>query len=333
MSRQLSIILPCYRLDGFLPLALTSVNSAAKGLDVECLIVANNLNPAQIARLTDIASGLFSIPFRIVNAGKTDLVGALNFGLTQTDSVLIARMDQDDVMIESRLRKQVQFLETNPDIALVGSNTVIINSDGDVIALQRFPLTSEDISSQLKIGNCFAHPSVMFRRQDVVDAGAYDARFTQAEDFALYVKLNDLGYKLANLDEPLLKYRIGEQQVSSISRDLQIATTRVIIILQWTKKIASGVLPVLPEKAEYFSDWLLEVEDYAKRCLRPNKSFYTEQRVVRKALAISFIAVARSSSTLAGRNWSDTVRYLYKSYRFSPFWTFFFIVELIRGRK
>jgi glycosyltransferase involved in cell wall biosynthesis len=318
MTFEISILLPCYRIDDFLELSLVSVNRAASGLSVECLIVANNLNDREVEQLGHLSEAIFSIPFRVVNAGKTDLVGALNFGLNVTKSNFIARMDQDDIMMQARLRDQLAFLKENQNIALVGGMTQVIDSHGIPLGIQRYPTSSKEIEKQLRFGNCFAHPAIMFRREVIAEIGGYDPRFTQAEDFALYVRLVSLDYELSNLDTVVLKYRLSEQQTSSKSRDLQISTTRVIVILYWLRNTSILKYIPVPNEAKYFEIWIKELEQVCRGTTMRHAGSRSENIKIRRALAISNFVIARSSATTNSRNWLVTIKLMAKSIWCSP---------------
>ncbi len=148
---------------------------------------------------------------RIINTEEPlGLSGSRNFGLHQARADLIAFIDSDDFCEPGRLEKQVGFLLTHPEHILVGSALRYVNEKSETIGERRYPETDEEIKKRLVTVNCIAQPSVIARRQTLIDAGGYDDEFPCAEDYALWIRLARFG-KFHNLPEALTAYRIHEQ--------------------------------------------------------------------------------------------------------------------------
>ena len=73
-------------------------------------------------------------------------------------------MDADDVTLPGRFEQQVTFLDANPDRAMVASFVEHIDADGASLGVVRSPVEQGEIVRSLRQGNCFAHGTVMFRR-------------------------------------------------------------------------------------------------------------------------------------------------------------------------
>lgn len=319
MNKGVSVLIPCYRIDKYLIEALRSVNNSAQMLEVECVIVANNLNKEELASLREICEDYLTTPYRVLDAGVTDLVGALNYGLYRIENEYVARMDQDDIMLPNRLIRQIEYLETNKNISLVGSATEVIDSNGQVLGIQEFPSSPKEIRKSLRFGNSISHPTIMFRKDHILSIGGYNPLFTQAEDYALYVELCNAGYSLANLTEPLLQYRVGDQQVSNKSRAAQISTTRAIVVLQWFRVFEIGVVSPIPELGSDFPSWLFNIERHTKHTFTGGVFGYRKRILVRRTLAYSYFAIAKSCSIKNSRDWSSTRLYLGKAFLLSPY--------------
>ena len=142
------------------------------------------------------------------NETNLGLTRSLNGGLDLAGGEFIARMDADDVVMPERLARQVAFLQAHPDTGIVGSSRVLIDEAGDVIAHAPAAQTDARIRWKCLLGNPFAHPAVMIRR-DVLKRHAlrYDESYRTAQDYELWTRLLAVtkGY---NLPEPLLQYRL-----------------------------------------------------------------------------------------------------------------------------
>lgn len=145
-----------------------------------------------------------------VNRG---LPACLNLGIREARGEFVARMDADDVCHPERLRTQVDFLEAHPEVDLLGTAVRLLKSTDDREVV-RFPGDDATLRSQLPFGCPFFHPTVMWRRQRLVDAELwYDESFRRSQDFELWERAAPhLGF--ANLPEPLLFFRRHEASVS-----------------------------------------------------------------------------------------------------------------------
>ena len=138
------------------------------------------------------------------------LSGSRNAGLHEARGDFIAFIDSDDFCEPDRLKKQIAFLRANPDHVLVGSALRFIDEKSHTIGGRVYPKNDPEIKARIVAMNCIAQPSVMARRQALIDAGGYTPDFPAAEDYALWLRLARFG-KFHNLEEPLVAYRIHLQ--------------------------------------------------------------------------------------------------------------------------
>jgi glycosyltransferase involved in cell wall biosynthesis len=139
------------------------------------------------------------------SATRLGMAGSFNLGLENARGRYIARMDSDDVAYPQRLAKQLQFLDEHPDIALVGSAARLIDRNGNVAGIRRFPMTHEQILKTAVLTNPFLHPTVVWDRTRVREELRYDPRYT-AEDLELWLRLLRSGYRVANMPDLLIDY-------------------------------------------------------------------------------------------------------------------------------
>ena len=138
---------------------------------------------------------------------KDGLGSALNFGLRQCKGKYIARMDADDVCVIHRIKNQVNYLELNTDISVVGSNMAIIDEQSNIYAIKKYGLNHNSIIRHFSYKNGMGHPSVMFRR-NIIDSGElYRKDFRFCEDLELWLRLLKKGYRFSNIDKVLVFYR------------------------------------------------------------------------------------------------------------------------------
>lgn len=145
------------------------------------------------------------------NAG---LGAALNVGIRYCEHDLVARMDSDDFAVETRFEQQLAVFEVNPELAVVGSWIGEFESDPATIrAIRRVPLTNDEIYRTFGDKCPVNHPSIMFRKSEVVRAGGYRATFVQ-EDYDLWGRMIALGCKFRNIPECLVMMRTPDELFS-----------------------------------------------------------------------------------------------------------------------
>ncbi len=147
------------------------------------------------------------------------VVGAMNHALRHTAAPICARMDADDIMMLERLAMQFDFLQTNPDIDLVGScvhlfpEELIQDGFHEYIRWQNGCITPQQIADNIYVELPIANPSICFRREVVLAVGAYrDGDFP--EDYELLLRLHQRGHRMAKLPEVLLRWRDSETRLT-----------------------------------------------------------------------------------------------------------------------
>ena len=132
---------------------------------------------------------------------------ALNIGLKSCKNELIARMDSDDLSVNNRCEKQLESFKDNKELSVVGTAVSEFIDDPNVrIAYKGVKISDEDIKRQMKFRNPFNHPSVMFKKSDVLKVGSYQQWFLN-EDYYLWIRMMQNNSTFENIDEPLLKMR------------------------------------------------------------------------------------------------------------------------------
>ena len=129
----------------------------------------------------------------------------MNIGLDNAKGEFIARMDADDVAMESRFDEQVKYLVANPEVDLVGTD---VEYFGSVWGRTQAAAKHDQIRDMYLSNNPIFHPTVMFRRE-LYDRGIYryDESFRAEEDFELWGKVIPNAV-CANLNRSLLRYRV-----------------------------------------------------------------------------------------------------------------------------
>jgi glycosyltransferase involved in cell wall biosynthesis len=165
---------------------------------------------------------------RVCNQENRGLIASLNRGCQLAKGKYIARMDADDLSLPERLARQVDYLETHPDVGVLGTWVEWIDENGISISKVREPTMPNTISWTLPTRNCLSHASVTMRRDVIEQVGFYNPEALHAEDYDLWTRASSIT-KLANIPEILLRHRIWEGAISS--RQLQAQEQTIVKIM------------------------------------------------------------------------------------------------------
>ena len=148
---------------------------------------------------------------QLISRSNRGLVASLNEGIELARGKWVARMDADDIALPHRLERQLEWLEeTGADIS--GSWIKRFGtSDKRVLKLRQ---TDEAIKTEMLFCSPFAHPTVMMRTA-LVKQLRYDSTWEKAEDYDLWERAIESGWKMTNIPEVLLLYRVHAKQIST----------------------------------------------------------------------------------------------------------------------
>jgi glycosyltransferase involved in cell wall biosynthesis len=133
---------------------------------------------------------------------------ARNAGIKKAKGKYVAVMDSDDVALPHRLNRQFEYLEEHDEIAVIGCFCDVIDDDGIIIGTRKLPLTPESLRTYSLFFCPLNNPTVMGRR-NVLTNFMYDEKLRQGEDYRLWVKLLKAKYKIANISDVLIKFRVS----------------------------------------------------------------------------------------------------------------------------
>ena len=203
---EVSVLIPLHNCAQSLRRSLDSVYSQSYQ-DFEVVAVLNNCTDNTEQILRDYKSKKQKL--KILYCSEPGIVPTLNTGIPYCRGTLIARQDGDDFWYHHKLKKQVEFLEKNAKIDIVGTQFRQVDGRGDPIAAALVhPLSDLEIKKKLLSGNnSIVHPSVVFRKHIFLRAGTYDGHYKFAEDYHLWLKCCKW-YKFANLNEVLIDYTV-----------------------------------------------------------------------------------------------------------------------------
>jgi len=142
----------------------------------------------------------------LTNEKNIGLAASLNKCIEIAKGKYILRQDDDDFSEPDRFRKQVEFLENNPDTAAAGSNVSLFDDSGKWGVL-RYPEKPGKKDFLFMIP--FMHGALAFRKDKLVASGCYLSSKTtrRTQDYELLMRMYSLGYTGYNIQEELYGFR------------------------------------------------------------------------------------------------------------------------------
>lgn len=148
------------------------------------------------------------------NQENQGLIASLNRGCELAKGKYIARMDADDISMLERLAKQVQYMESHPEIGVLGTWIQWIDENSKPGRSLHPPTAPGTIGWFLIFENCLAHPSVVMRADVIKTLGFYHREAIHAEDYELWTRVIAFSI-IANIPETLLQLRVWNGSISS----------------------------------------------------------------------------------------------------------------------
>jgi len=228
-SPSVTVLLPFYNAEAALSESIESIRRQTLG-DFELLLVDDGSGDGS----RDIAARFAEVDDRIrilSHRENRGLAASLNEGIAAARGYYLARMDADDRAVPARLARQYAYLESTPEVDMVGGYVEVFGKHSDI---WRFPTTDRSIKDMLLVKPSMWHPLYFFRRDRWMEAGiTYDETLTVAQDYDVLTRTARY-LTMANIPEVLLHYRQHGGQVSE---------TRRAVRMENSARIASEYLP------------------------------------------------------------------------------------------
>lgn len=224
-SPTISVIMPAYNAADYIESAIKSI--LCQTYENFELIVINDGSTDDtesiVTKLANDDSRIF-----VINQPNLGIVESLNRGLKISRGTYIARMDADDISLPTRFQRQLNEFSTNPRLIACGTWFQKIDNCGKKLSsFFNPPITNKHCKQYLLLKNCFAHPSIMLRRNIPSCKLEYNHDYVYAEDYKLWSDIQEHG-DFYNIPEKLLLYRVHRNQISAQKLAMQQAVHSTI---------------------------------------------------------------------------------------------------------
>ncbi len=236
MAAKISIIMGIYNCANTLAEALDSL-LAQTCCDWQAVLCDDGSTDATCSIAQDYASRYPGKFLLLKNPRNLGLNATLNRCLAASHSEYVARMDADDISLPTRLERELAYLESHPEHAIVSCNMIYFDEHGDwgQSCVKPLPEPSDFLS-----GTPFCHAPCLVRREAYTAVEGYTVadRFLRVEDYHLWMKMYALGYRGANLADALYKMRDDQNAIHRRKFKYRINEFRVRCLAVKTLKLS-----------------------------------------------------------------------------------------------
>jgi glycosyltransferase involved in cell wall biosynthesis len=217
MTPRVSVLLPVR--DGALFLREAVESVLAQTLrDFELVVVDDGSTDATASILATVQDKRL----RVLRQEPLGLVPALGRAVAEARAPNLARMDADDLSLPSRLERQLEVLERDERLALVGCGVETIDVTGRVTGSWSLPAEDAALRRRLLLRNPFTHGAVLLRGAAIAAAGGYRADYGANEDYDLWRRIAR-DWRLGAVPEVLYRYRVHPAAVTKTRVEERIA--------------------------------------------------------------------------------------------------------------
>lgn len=230
ISIDFCLLIPCY--NNFRGL-IESLQSVRYTNDRLLILVVDDGSADAISRNELLKQVGEEKPVMVLrNEQNSGITKTLNKGLRwireNTVANYIARLDCGDTCDPRRFFLQVDYLDANPGIGLLGTWCRFTEKSTGLTYEYKTPLIHEDIVREMYLRNVFIHPTVMFRAALLETAGDYPDQYPHAEDYAYFWRMIQVT-RTAVLDKILVTCELNRQGISFKNKSKQLEARRRVV--------------------------------------------------------------------------------------------------------
>lgn len=137
--------------------------------------------------------------------------GARQTAMRAASNELVAVMDSDDISVRNRFELQLKAFERHKDVSVIGGQIKeFVNYPENIVGERIVPQNDKEIKKYLKARCPMNLVTVMYRKNDIEKVGGFLDWYCE-EDYYLWVRLTQAGFRFYNIKENLVNVRVGEE--------------------------------------------------------------------------------------------------------------------------
>lgn len=243
-GKKYSVLMSVYKNDNpiFLKSALKSIYEDQTVKPDEVVVIFDGpLNENLYIVLNNFLKGKEDIVKYFPQAKNKGLGESLRIGTDYCTGDYIFRMDSDDISNSCRFEKQIQYVESHPEVDVLGTDISEFSiSLNEKMRIRSCPAKHDDIVRMGKHRNPMNHVSTCIKKSALKKAGGYKTLLL-LEDYYLWLNMIIAGCKLANINESLVYVRVGNGFDAKRSAKERVEGWRVLQNLMLEHKMINKI--------------------------------------------------------------------------------------------
>jgi glycosyltransferase involved in cell wall biosynthesis len=200
-----SVLITSYNVSKFVRFSISSIlNQTYQNFEVIFIDDGSEDNTGEIINSYNSSKILY---FKVKHSGRTE---ALNYGLTLCKGDFVAIMDADDIALPTRLEKQINFMNLNPQIQVLSSYFGVFKNN-HIEYIVKNPVNHESIAKFLLLHSCICHGGALIKKSVYREFAGY--RETACRDYEFWLRIKE-GVRFHNLPEVLMLVRYNPNSLT-----------------------------------------------------------------------------------------------------------------------
>lgn len=223
-SPLVTVLIPMYNCEKYIKDSLNSIINQTYS-NLEILII----DDGSTDRSVEIVKSYSDSRIRLIESKENrGIPFTRNLGLNNTRGKYVAMMDADDISLLNRIEKQVDFMESNQNIDVLGTYYEVFGQGVSKKTPGEFK-SAMDIKIGLLFFNQIANPTTIIRVETLKKNDlSYNLDYFVAQDYDMWVQISKIG-NLFVLPEVLLKYRVGHMNITKKTKKGKVSARKEVI--------------------------------------------------------------------------------------------------------
>lgn len=239
MSPQLTVIVPVFNGMPYLKEAVESILIQTYK-DFDLLVIDDGSTDMSVM---EYLSSLSDPRVKIKQQKNEGLCCSLNNAIAEIKTNFIARLDQDDIALPSRLEEQMNFFIKHPTYSCTVSQTSRMGANGQEFGGYQTSFVESFEDYNLQRHGSIVHSTICFVREKFIELGGYRQYLYPSDDLDLLIRFLENG-KVAVINKPLIKYRIHSQAATFKNFRRMQMTTNYVLQMYELRKNGKANIPI-----------------------------------------------------------------------------------------
>lgn len=215
---KISIVTPCYNSEKTIERTINSVITQIMNDDIEYIIIDGQSSDSTLNIIKKYAEKYPTIKF--ISEKDNSMTEALNKGMKLATGDIVASINADDFYLPGSLQKVVDEFIKNRDIDVLIGNNLFLDNDLHAKSINK-PRKFSPIRCAFM--ECpFPECNIFFKRNVIEALGYFNESLKYTQDFELYLRLYNAGYKFFYRDIDLSCFVMtGENYSSNLAKEMR----------------------------------------------------------------------------------------------------------------